>query len=211
MPYQQAYDEWFDEDIYHAFTTRALPTALSARILVEVFELIIDCLDMSSLTTAGLVCAAWYSRAMHNLYFIVELHDRKGFDLLSQQCRTSPRVRRWLATARQLIASDRPKLPPGKERKDRKNSCFLHALPLALGHVLSGVQVLSITRFHPNATPLPFFLALSHFESVTSLTLLHCRLSNISQLRRLVCAFPRLKHLLLSENILAQESPAGHV
>jgi len=55
-----------------------------------------------------------------------------------------------------------------------------------------------------------FFLALSRFKSVKSLTLRGCRLNNTAQLQRIVSAFPQLTDLTASVDF-AQQSAASYV
>ncbi|KAH9921759.1 uncharacterized protein B0H18DRAFT_536752 [Fomitopsis serialis] len=55
-----------------------------------------------------------------------------------------------------------------------------------------------------------FFLALSRIKSVKSLMLFDCQLSNVTQLRRIVSAFPRLAHLTVQNLDFAQQDAASY-
>jgi len=83
-----------------------LPLALSARIPLEVFEFVVDEMDPPVLTAATLVCAAWYPRAMRNLYHNIEIRDRTSYNLLFKQCYASPRVKLWLASTYELVVNE---------------------------------------------------------------------------------------------------------
>jgi len=172
--------------------SRLLLTSDAARFPLEIFEDIIDRMDKYTLLAAAQVCAAWYPRAMRNLYYTVYIWKRRCFDMLFKQCRASSRVKQWLATTRELRVTD------GHSRAVRgRNPRFLHAVPLALGHTMSRVQRLAINglRGDMHAT---FYLALSQFSSVESLQLYLCSL-NLSQLRRIIYTFPLLTTLILEE------------
>jgi len=172
------------------------PTPHSARFPLEIFEFVIDRMDNRTLLVAALVCAAWYTRAMRNLYLTVEIRDRKSFDMLFKQCRASPRLKRWLAATRKVVAGEG--FVP-----------FLHALPLALGRAISCVQVLEIWGLHLFMQS-DFFLALSQLKAVQSLNLSGCRLNNLAQLRWIVCAFPQLTELALFDVFFTRQGSAGH-
>lgn len=208
-------DAW-DNDVLFLTT---LSPALAARIPLEVLEAIIDAMDQPTLAVAALVCTAWYPRVMHNLYSAVEIRNRTSFDMLFKQSRTSPRVIRSLVSTRILVASEsdpklaRTKNPSAQERGRTRG--FLHALPLAFGHIVPDVQVLRLEgplRSMPFASK--FFLALSQFKTLRSLHLTRCTLDNVSQLQRIVYAFSYLKELVLDGNNftrLGSASPAGAI
>ncbi|KAH9832666.1 uncharacterized protein C8Q71DRAFT_263772 [Rhodofomes roseus] len=211
-PYMEVVQWSATKGCYHASPPRTLRPALSARIPHEVIEFIINGMDTPTLAAAALVCAIWYSPVMRNLYFTVELHDRTSFDLLFKQSRTSPRVRHWLATTRELVASDpHPSLLNAIEAGDlslgqeRKTARFLHSLPLAFGRTMSSVRALSVSDLHRFTRP-EFFRYLAQFKSLKALALSRCTLS-ASQLRRIICAVPQLEALTLEGNILADEGP----
>ncbi|KAH9911390.1 uncharacterized protein B0H18DRAFT_364047 [Fomitopsis serialis] len=178
-----------------------LPLALSARIPLEVFEFIVDEMDRPTLVAAALVCAAWYPRAMHNLYHPLEIRSRRSFNMLFKQIRASPRVEGWLASTCQLVVNECQDLKddhfPSIDVYDN-GLRFLQALPLALTGLMPRLRILRISHARLCFIPTYFFLALSRFESVKSLTLFECRLNSITQLRRIVSAFPRLTDLTMS-------------
>ncbi|KAH9911388.1 uncharacterized protein B0H18DRAFT_1128764 [Fomitopsis serialis] len=62
-------------------------------------------------TIVRVPCAAWYPRAIHNLYSVVGIRNRASFDMLFKQSRTSPRVMRWLTSTRILIAFESDTIP----------------------------------------------------------------------------------------------------
>ncbi|KAH9932528.1 uncharacterized protein B0H18DRAFT_1115777 [Fomitopsis serialis] len=62
---------------------------------------------------------------------------------------------------------------------------------------MSGLEVLAIRHLRPFLHH-NFFLGISRLQSVKSLQLSQCTFSNISQLRRIVCALPQLLQLALS-------------
>ncbi|KAH9924048.1 uncharacterized protein B0H18DRAFT_1105134 [Fomitopsis serialis] len=78
----------------------------ATRFPLEIFEDIIDQMHNDTLPAAAQVCAAWYPRAMRNLYYTVEISTRRRFDMLFKQCRASLRVKQWLATTRELRVTD---------------------------------------------------------------------------------------------------------
>ena len=62
-----------------------LPLALSARIPPEVFELVVDAITYQpTLAAVALVCALWYPRAMHNLYYNPEIRGHTSSNMLFQ-------------------------------------------------------------------------------------------------------------------------------
>jgi len=86
---------------------------------------------------------------------------------------------------------------------------FLQALPSALAGLLPRVRILHISNARLRFIRTDFFLALSRFESVKSLTLDDCELNNMTQLRRIVFAFPQLTDLTMHVNF-AQRGAASH-
>jgi len=101
-------NEWsyYSTDCECARSQGTLSLILSARISLEVFELVVDKMDTPTLIAAALVCAAWYPRAMHNLYHTVEILSRPSYDLLFKQCHASPRVKQWLARTCKLVVDE---------------------------------------------------------------------------------------------------------
>ncbi|KAH9914727.1 uncharacterized protein B0H18DRAFT_1125313 [Fomitopsis serialis] len=175
-----------------------LPLALSDRIPLEVFEFVIDAMigDQPTSAAAALVCTMWYPRAMHSLYYAVEIRSRTNFNILFKQCHASPRVKQSLASTCRLLANF------GGHHN-------LQALPSALVGVMPRVRILHIENGRLRFIRADFFLALSRFKSVTSLTLGHCLLNNITQLRQIVSAFPQLTDLTIDVRF-AQEGAASY-
>ncbi|KAH9937996.1 uncharacterized protein B0H18DRAFT_1112192 [Fomitopsis serialis] len=190
-----------------------LPLALSARVPLEVFELVMDAIEhQPTLVAVALVCAAWYPRAMRNLYYNLEIRGRKTFNMLFKQCRASPRVKQWLAGTCKLVVDESKwgMMASTQRRKKNKNdNRFLHALPSGLASLMPRVQTLHIRYGSLRFIRTDFFLALSKFESVKSLTLGFCQLNNISQLRRIVSAFPQLTDLTMDNVAFTQQGSVG--
>ncbi|KAH9921165.1 uncharacterized protein B0H18DRAFT_571754 [Fomitopsis serialis] len=131
-----------------------LPLALSARIPLEIFEFVIDAIeDQSTLPVVALVCAMWYPRAMHNLYYAVEIRSRTSFNRLYKQCYASPRVKQWLANTCQLRAYG-----------STRYMGFLQALPSALAGLMPRVRLLDIRFGRLSFIHTGFFFALSDFN-----------------------------------------------
>ncbi|KAH9913418.1 uncharacterized protein B0H18DRAFT_1126281 [Fomitopsis serialis] len=170
--------------------SKSLPLHLSDRIPLEVFEDIVDYMPISTLLDAVLVCRAWHSRASRRLYSTVVIKSRTQYDLLVEQSRTSPRVKQWLTTTRDLIVLC-------SYNSKREGITFLNSLPLVFAHTLPALRVLDIRRMlcynmHPT-----FYHALRCFTHIMSLRLDDAVLGNVAQLRRIVCAFPHLEDLAL--------------
>ncbi|KAH9924062.1 uncharacterized protein B0H18DRAFT_445285 [Fomitopsis serialis] len=181
-----------------------LSTPDADRFPIEVFENIIDRMDNQyTLYQATQVCAAWYPRAMRNLYYTIHIRRRRSFDMLSTQLRASPRVKQWLATTRELRVADDDFGGGGR------NPRFLDAVPPALGRAMSRVQRLAINRLHRDVH-MTFFPALSQFSSIESLEL-SWRSLNLSQLRRIIYKFPRLTTLALIDITDTQHSTVSSV
>ncbi|KAH9921767.1 uncharacterized protein B0H18DRAFT_1121229 [Fomitopsis serialis] len=209
-----------------------LPLALSARIPLEVFEFIVDEMNQHTLIAAALVCLAWYPRAMRKLYHTVEIRGRTSFNRLFKQCHASPRVKQWLASTCKLVAvgrwNDLPILDDvsdseqdtedaSVESPQLRNTSntdnhdhFLQALPFALAGLMPRVRTLHIEQGELRFIRPDFFFALSKFESVKSLTLDVCELNNITQLRRIVSAFPQLTDLKMVVVGFAQRGAASY-
>ncbi|KAH9931420.1 uncharacterized protein B0H18DRAFT_1116235 [Fomitopsis serialis] len=210
-----------------------LPLALSARIPLEVFRLTIDEMDPPTLTVAALVCTAWYPRAMHNLYYTIVIRSRTSYNLLFKQCHASPRVKQWLASTCELTVDeqwdpyrdvhmnnlkaqekgedkDGSVESPQRRNKSRSDKSFLQALPSALAGLMPRLRILRICNARLRFFRTDFFSALSRFESVKSLTLSMCRLNNVTQLRRIVSAFPQLTNLTMEFIFFAQRGAASY-
>ncbi|KAH9931412.1 uncharacterized protein B0H18DRAFT_83127 [Fomitopsis serialis] len=214
-------DEWIVQKYTETRTFRrwrdacfqgTLPLTLSARVPLEIFELVIDKMDSPALTAAALVCAAWYPRAMRNLYHTIDIGSRTSYDMLFKQCNASPRVKRWLARTRVLVVHE-PSASSPSGNKTKSHSHFLQALPSALANLMPRVRTLDIWDGRLRFVRPDFFLALSRFKSVKSLMLFDCQLSNVTQLRRIVSAFPGLHTsrckilILLSKMLPATREP----
>ncbi|KAH9931423.1 uncharacterized protein B0H18DRAFT_952636 [Fomitopsis serialis] len=209
-----------------------LPLALSARIPLEVFRLVVDEMYPPTLTVAALVCAAWHPRAMHNLYHTVEIRSRTSYNLLFKQCYASPRVKQWLASTCKLVADGERDAysdmheddleaqekgkgehgsveSPRRRNKSQSDNHVLPALPFALAGLMPRVRILYICSAGFRFIHTDFFLALSRFESVKSLTLDYCRLNNVTHLRRIVSAFPQLTDFTMNVDF-AREGAASY-
>ncbi|KAH9931817.1 uncharacterized protein B0H18DRAFT_68012 [Fomitopsis serialis] len=183
----------------------SLSQALSDRIPMEVFEEVIDRMDNPMLCRAAVVCTTWHPRATYNLYLSIELRTRKSFDLLVKQSLHSARVKRLLATTHKLVASDKEIANLRLQGNTRPNTRFVHALPLVFGRAMPQLRALEIRGdLPPSAHPTfkKFFLALSQFRALTSLSLRNFRLNNFAQLRWIVGAFASLEELTLSNGSL---------
>ncbi|KAH9931819.1 uncharacterized protein B0H18DRAFT_68135 [Fomitopsis serialis] len=173
-----------------------LSQAVPNRIPLEVYEETINWMDSSgALACAALVCAAWYPRAARNIYFSIHINTRASFDLLVKQLLTSPRVKRWLSTTRELFASDNEYVNLRRQGKTRRD--FVHALPLVFGRALSGLRTLEMRTDLLPATPPTFFVALTQLKTLKSLSLRNLTLSSVAQLRWIVSSFTGLKELTL--------------
>ncbi|KAH9921746.1 uncharacterized protein B0H18DRAFT_1212847 [Fomitopsis serialis] len=190
-----------------------LPLALSARIPLEVFMLIIDAIEYQpTFAAVALVCATWYRRAMHKLYYDLEIRSRTSYNMLFKHCRASPRVKQWLATTCKLVVDggcNRTAYYYGKNKSNVDNS-FLQALPSALVGLVPRVRILHIENGRLCFIRTDFFLALSRFKSVKSLTLQGCKLHSITQLWRIVSAFPQLTDISINVRIAQQDAAGSH-
>ena len=158
----------------------------------ELYDSIIDAMDRALLPNAALVARAWYPRSMHNLYSVIELTSRTGFDLLVVQLRASSRVKAWLATTRHVIIRGAHREPPSLTRTREQ---FLCAFPLVFAAALPSLRQLelhqeSLSLVHPT-----FYLCLGQFREITSLHLTRVEFHSIVPFQRVVCAFPELKTL----------------
>ncbi|KAH9921769.1 uncharacterized protein B0H18DRAFT_1121231 [Fomitopsis serialis] len=211
-----------------------LPLALSARIPLEVFEFVVNEMNPPALTVAALACTAWYPRAMHNLYHTIVIRSRTSYNLLFKQCHVSPRVKQWLASTCELtvdehwihiddeyhwvdlMAQEKGEDEDGSvefpQRRNKSNSdkSFLPALPSALAALMPRVRILDFSGAGLRFIRTDFFPALSRFESVKSLTLSFCDLNNVTQLRRIVSAFPQLTDLTMMYLNFALQGAASH-
>ncbi|KAH9931821.1 uncharacterized protein B0H18DRAFT_68138 [Fomitopsis serialis] len=177
-----------------------LQPTLSARIPLELFEETIDFMDRPALLGAALVCAAWYPRAMHNLFSTVWLRDRTQFMSLAKLAHAYPRVRSWLATTRKLGAVDL-NLTDHELGWRLKTGPFLHAVPLVFGRMMSGLRSLHVEGgVHPHMLP-KFCLALSQFKTIKSLSLRIATLNSVSRILWIISSFPQLTDLHLYRDI----------
>ncbi|KAH9928318.1 uncharacterized protein B0H18DRAFT_254613 [Fomitopsis serialis] len=210
-----------EQSVWHGWSDARmqgiLPPALSARIPLEVFELIVDAIRYQPrLAAMALVChTTWYPRAMHNLYYSVELRSRTSYNMLFKQCHASLRFKQWLASTCELVvdegkAEDTSMESPQYGNKSNHDTRFLQALPLALAALMPRVRILHTRNGGLRFIRTDFFLALSRYKSVKSLTLWHCLLNNITQLRRIVSAFPQLTNLTMHQVDFPQRGAASH-
>ncbi|KAH9921813.1 uncharacterized protein B0H18DRAFT_1212897 [Fomitopsis serialis] len=176
-----------------------------------------------TLAAAALVCTTWYPRAMRNLYYSLEIRSRTSLNMLFKQCRASPRVKQWLASTYKLVAdeayydsdSDSSEDEDGSmesPQRGNKSNSYNHSpqtLPSALAGLMPRLRSLYVGEGGLRFICTDFFLALSKYKSVKSLTLQSCELNNVRQLRRIVCAFPQLTDLTIDVE-LAQRGAASH-
>ncbi|KAH9838063.1 uncharacterized protein C8Q71DRAFT_576532 [Rhodofomes roseus] len=164
----------------------SLARTLSDRIPLEVVERIIDRMEWATLLTAVRVSRAWYPRAMYDLYLAIEIRSRTSFKLLERLLRTSPPIKRWLASTYSLtIGYDRPP--------------YINVAPIVLARAMPDLRemvFLWVSLDHP-IHPV-FYSALSHFRHLTALRLLQVRLRNSNQLQQILGAFPRLTELVFN-------------
>ncbi|KAH9839372.1 uncharacterized protein C8Q71DRAFT_722314 [Rhodofomes roseus] len=159
-------------------------------------------MDYCDLPIAALVSRAWYARSTHNLYYVVHIKSRKSFNSLVEQSRRSPRVKQMLTTTHQLLVAH-------EDRRSQQKP-FLDALPLVFSNALPLLEILTINAaLRPSMHP-TFFLALSHFERLVTLELYRVELCNITELRRIVRAFPRLEELGLDSVTMMQAYPPNN-
>jgi len=170
---------------------------------------------------------------MHNLYHTIDIRSRTSYNLLFKQFYASPRVKQWLASTCELTVDeqrdhdgdmhkddlkaqkkgedkDGSVESPQHRNKSKSDNHFLPALPSALAGRMPRVRVLHIRNARLCFIRTDFFLALPRFESVKSLTLYDCRLNNITQLRRIVSAFPQLTDLTMEYVQFAQRGAASY-
>ncbi|KAH9931405.1 uncharacterized protein B0H18DRAFT_82813 [Fomitopsis serialis] len=218
---------------WNAHCQGTLPLALSARIPLEVFEFVINEMDPPTFIAAALVCTAWYPRAMHNLYYAIEIRSRASYNMLFKQCHASPRVKQWLASTCELTVDEQWSLyssrlkdnlkgqdkgededgsvmSPQRRKEIYGDNHFLPALPSALAGLMPRVRVLHIRDARLCFIRMDFFFALSRFRSVKLLTLYQLEVDNIMQLRRIVSAFPQLTDLTLSVIEVAPRGAASY-
>ncbi|KAH9912377.1 uncharacterized protein B0H18DRAFT_1127244 [Fomitopsis serialis] len=166
-----------------------LSSQLCQRIPLDIYEHIMDHMDQASLYRAALVCQAWHHQSIRLLYRTIEIRQRAAFSTIS---RPSPAARARLATSKELRVMH------------RSGPLFCHAVPLTLGRAMPAVERLA---FHACLQPLmhpTFARYLSAFTGVSRLEIGGFRFSNVVELRRVLCAFPRLIYLSLSRGEFTQ-------
>ncbi|KAH9921776.1 uncharacterized protein B0H18DRAFT_1020072 [Fomitopsis serialis] len=116
-------------------------------------------MDPHTLIAAALVCAAWYPRAMRNLYHTIKIGSRTSYNLLFKQCHASPRVKQWLASTCELTV-DEP-WDPYRDVHMNNLKAQEKALPSALAGLMPRVRILHISSEGLRFIRTDFFLALS--------------------------------------------------
>ncbi|TFY55924.1 hypothetical protein EVJ58_g7945 [Rhodofomes roseus] len=167
----------------------SLPPTLIDRIPLETFEGIIDQMDHPSLPVAALVCKAWHHRATTNLYSTVEIISRTNYHLLVERFRTSSHVQQMLARTRTIIVKG--------FSYPVTRATFLDSLPLVFATALPALRTFAIYGALRPAMHPTFYRALRQFGHLLSLRLSDVRLSNVTELQRVVYAFPNLQALHL--------------
>lgn len=165
----------------------SLPDSSHSRLPFEIYETVIDKLERPVLPRAALVCNAWYPRSARNLYsFSIEIRTRASFHMLFKQLTTSPRVKRWLATTRELVIEE-----------PTWGACFLCTVPLVFCRVMVSLQSLSLDC-SPRARRWSLFAsAISQCKSVVSLRLISFAYNDACQFRQIVLGLPALEELVL--------------
>ncbi|KAH9926791.1 uncharacterized protein B0H18DRAFT_333047 [Fomitopsis serialis] len=193
-------DEGHGEGVAAHDEARPLPTDISDRIAIEIYERVFDHItDQFTLFIAASISRSWYPRATHWLYHSISIPSRASYDLLVNQLHTSPRVQRWLRSTHKVTLGYRD-----GSGSNNSGTPFLDTFPLLFGQACPSLQVLDIGRIlRPNPHP-TFHRALRQFQHVVSLRLHDAELSNIAQLRRIVCALTCLEELALDDLVLIE-------
>lgn len=172
-----------------------LTKSLCSRIPIEVVEAVIDCIEWQSLLcTCALVCRSWYHCSTTKLYQGITITSRIDFDRLSASARESTRVRERLALTRHL---------------DIRSSA--HTMPLVFGRLLPRLETLVLGE-GCMSPPIhrSFFLALSQFPNITSLTMFGLELFNFTELRNIISRFPLLTKLSIID-VSCKHVPADRI
>ena len=164
------------------------------RFPVEIQEHVVDSLARPMLLIAAQVSKTWYSLVMPKFYSTVELTSRKKYDLLVAQLRTSPRVKRWLLTTREVIITARD----SSQFAAQRYTSFMDVFPFVFATALPSLRRLELHHglellAHPS-----FVLALRGFRTVTSLSLAHSKFDDVASMHRIVSAFSRMETLTLT-------------
>ena len=133
------------------------------------------------------VCAEWYEILVDSLYKPPRLHSRAQLDRLVYAVRTYPAVRARLALSR-TVAFSRPALG------------FEDALSLVLRTRIRCIEHFSFQNCLLGSLPQTFFDLFPWLVSVTRLSLTTFDVGSFAKFRRIICAFPLLRELDLTES-----------
>ncbi|KAH9833402.1 uncharacterized protein C8Q71DRAFT_909452 [Rhodofomes roseus] len=176
---------------------RPLSRDISTRIPQEVVDHIIDQLAGCSahLYNCALVCRSWNYRSTEILFTRIIIRSPRHFDNLAHAALQEERVRQHLAGTQHFSIEDRS----GDSRSHLV--VYLYALTMRSLRTLAFSQC-TWTPIHPS-----FTLLLSQFATVTHVSLDKVHVQNFTDLRRIICAFPRLEHLVMKRCSLKHHTP----
>ncbi|KAH9832497.1 uncharacterized protein C8Q71DRAFT_255315 [Rhodofomes roseus] len=165
--------------------SRALSDRIPLEVILEIANALSPGLDRGTETLLSmmLVCASWYPYCMRVLYRNMVLRDRGCLPRLVAITLPLAEVRRHMTSTQSLVLG-------GKNHDDK---CPISA-PLVLGGLLPSLIKLELNNLRVPIHP-SFFRALPRLATVTDLRLLKLELHTFHELRRIICAFPRLLDL----------------
>ncbi|TFY58229.1 hypothetical protein EVJ58_g6551 [Rhodofomes roseus] len=154
---------------------------------MDVLEHIMDYMDQATLCQCARVCRAWKPRGVYLLHTRIELRRRVALEALSRAAhRNIGEARENLAFTKELCVTN------------AKGLAFCHVVPLTLGKMMPALEsIIFDACLKPMMHP-TFFRYLPAFTTVVRLTLSSFKLANFTELRKILCAFPRLNHLSIS-------------
>ena len=152
-------------------------------------------MDQDSLRCCAPVCKAWNQASVRVLYRDIAITNRAAFDSLADFARKDARAAERLAqTASLRVGGTEWGVP-------------VHAVPLVFGRSMTRLQRLVFySCLHPAMHP-SFFQVLTAFRTVVTLELFRFKLRCFSELRRIICAFPRLRSLKVGVGTAEQVTP----
>ena len=143
------------------------------------------------------VCTEWHERLIGSLYRPLHLHSRSQVDRLVHASRTYPAVHARLALTRTVMVS--PSIRPTLGLAD--------ALSLVLRTRNHNLEHFQFQNCFLGPLVPKFFDTLPHLVSMTRLSLASFYVGSFTEFRRIICAFPRLRELDLSESKVLPERP----
>lgn len=140
-------------------------------------------MDQDSLRSCAVVCRAWNEASVRVLYRDIAIANRAAFESLADFALKDARaVERLAQTTSLRVGGGQWDVP-------------VHAVPLVFGRSMPRLQrLIFYSCLHPSMH-LSFFHVLPAFRSVATLELFRFKLRCFSELRQIICAFPRLKSL----------------